>query len=370
MRIAMVGIRGIPARAGGAERVVEELARELAERGHEIIVYCRREYIAGSDEPAFARRIVTPHMPGKHTETVTATATAMMDVLRRRVDVVHIHSPGPALMSWLPAAAGLPVVLTIHAADWQRRKWSAPAKAALRAGLWCGMRVADRVTCVAEGLAAELSARFGRDVDYIPNAVRSAQPRPPAAIARWGLADGRYALTVGRVVPEKRLDLLLEAWGGLADKNKVRLVVVGDVGDDTYGRRCRGLAGGDVLLLGPQFGEVLAELQSNALFAVQPSGLEGMSMAILEAAAYGLAILAADIKANLDTMGDSILYYSCEDREDLGRRLDLLLHSEELRSQLGQHAAAKVRSDYTWPAVADRMETVYRRAILTAKARP
>ena len=80
MRIAMVGIRGIPARMGGAERVVEELTRELADRGHEVIVYCRRDYIAGSEPPAFARRIVTPHLGGKHTETITATATAMMDM--------------------------------------------------------------------------------------------------------------------------------------------------------------------------------------------------------------------------------------------------------------------------------------------------
>lgn len=366
MRIAMVGVRGIPARMGGAERVVEELSRELAARGHEVIVYCRRYYVAGSQAPEFARTIVTPHLGGKYLETITHTAASMVDLLRRNVDLVHIHSPGPGMMSWLAGLAGLPTVLTIHAPDWRRDKWPAPAKGALRLGLWCGMHLANEVTAVGRALAEELSARFGREVHHVPNGVRPAELRPPSAIARWGLADGRYVLTVGRVVPEKRLDLLLAAWGEAGGKGGTRLVVVGDLDSSSYGRGCRAAAAGDVLLLPPQYGAVLEELYSNALFVVQPSSLEGMSMVLLEAAAHRRCILATDIEANLDMMGDCILYFHSEDKTDLNRQLSLLLNSEEMRNQLAQRAASKVLSEYTWPAAADRMEQVYRRAILTA----
>jgi glycosyltransferase involved in cell wall biosynthesis len=367
MRIAMVGIRGIPAHVGGAEHVVEELTRELTARGHEVLVYGRQSYIAGWPPPAFGQQIVTKNLSSKHLETITHTATALLNVLGRHVDVVHLHSPGPALMSWLPAWAGIPLVLTIHAPDWLREKWSGWAKFALRRGLACGMRRANEVTAVGKALAEQLAAEFGREVHYVPNGVRPVQKLPPTTIARGKLDKCRYVLTVGRIVPEKRLDLLVEAWADLPDKEGAYLVVVGDAGENHYGLSCRVQAGSDVMFLGAQYGAVLSELYSNAEVVILPSSLEGMSMVLLEAAAYGRCILAADIQANLDMMGDSILYFHSEDRTDLGRQLCRLLRSEELRSALGDSAKGHVLASYDWSATAECLERIYRRAILTVK---
>jgi len=359
MRIAMIGSRGIPARVGGVERVIEELTRELASRGHEVIVYARPYYVAGASAPPAGRTIVTPGLRGKHLDTITHTATAMFDVLRRGVDVVHIHSPGPALMSWLARACDKPIVLTIHAADWKRRKWSAPARVMLKAGLDCGMRLAGAVTAVSEPLAAELSRAYDREVIYVPNAVRPVQPRPLKAIRRWGLRDEQYALYVGRIVPEKRLDLLLRAWATMGRSQP--LVVVGDAGQNSYGRRCRRRAGRNVLFTGPQYGEVLAELYSHAALVVLPSDLEGMSLVLLEAAAYGRCILGADIPANIATMGDSILYFSSGDIGELCGQIGRSLNAEALRRDFGRRARAHVGSKYSWPASAEQMESIYRR---------
>lgn len=366
MRIAMVGVRGIPATVGGAERVVEELTRELTARGHQVIVYSRRAYVGDSPPPQAGRRIITAGLPGKHLETFTHTATALADVLRRNVDVVHVHSPGPASLIWAAKLAGIPTVLTIHAPDWQRDKWSAPARWALRCGLACGMRLADEVTAVSKALAEELSQRFGRQVHHVPNGVRPAQPLPPRAIARWGLDRRPYVLTVGRVVPEKRLDLLLDAWGELpaADKAGAQLVVVGDVTASRYGLSCRCRAGEDVMFLGTQIGEVLSELYSNAELVVLPSSLEGMSLVLLEAAAYGRCILAADIRANLDIMGQSIVYFHSKDRLDLRRQLRLILGDQELRRSKSESATAQALASSTWSAAAGILERVYRRAVL------
>lgn len=366
MRIAMVGVRGIPAGVGGAEHVVEELTRELTGRGHEVLVYSRRAYVAGSPPPEWGRRIITASIPGKHLETITHTATALADVLRRRVDLIHLHSPGPAAMTWLPQLAGIPTVLTLHAPDWLRDKWSSPAKAALRLGLACGMRLADEVTCVSKSLAEDLSAQFRREVHYIPNGIRPVQPLPPRAIARWGLDKAGYVLTVGRIVPEKRLDLLLDAWADLEDKAGIRLAVVGDFASSSYGRSCHSRAGADVVFLGTQTGRILSELYSNAELVVLPSALEGMSLVLLEAAAYGRCILAADIKANLDTMGDSIVYFQYKDGLDLRRQLRRLLKSQELRRSIGESTTAQVLVSFKWSSAAELLERVYNRAVLQA----
>jgi glycosyltransferase involved in cell wall biosynthesis len=344
------------------ERVAEELATELVARGHEVIVYSRPHYVGG-EKPAVGTSIATPGLRGKHLDALTHTATAMFDLLRRNVDVVHVHSPGPALLSWIPRLAGLPMVLTIHAPDWQRDRWSAPARAVLRLGLACGMKCASAVTAVSPGLARQLSAWYGRRVEWIPNGVRPTTPLPPRRIARWGLAGDGYVLTVGRIVPEKRLDLLLRAWPAVAKHHPHKLVVVGEPSEADYEKKCRNLAPAAVVFTGGQTGDMLTELYSNAALIVQPSVLEGMSLVLLEAASLNRCVLAAEIDANTDVMGDSILYFTKDDADDLAYRICQVLSCPQQRRETAGRAKALVESRYTWPAAAALTETVYRQAI-------
>jgi len=361
MRIAMIGSRGIPARSGGVERVVEELARELSARNHQVLVYGRRDYV-GRRTCEVAEVILTGGLGTKHLDTFTHTATAAMDVLRRKVDLVHVHSPGPALWSWLPALAGLPVVFTVHAPDWHRKKWSPLARAALQAGLRCGMSTARAVTAVSKPLAEELAARFDREVHYVPNAVRPVEPLPADRIRRWGLTKDNYVLYVGRIEPEKRLDMLLDAWGQV-DTTR-RLVIVGDANERPYGRCCRRRAGEGVLFVGPQYGAVLGELYSNAALLVQPSSLEGMSLVLLEAAAYGCCVLASDIPANrLNKDGGGFVYFTGSVIGELAEEIRRLLRDEELRRTLASEARPRVLSELSWPKTAARTLEVYEAAL-------
>ena len=359
MRIAMIGSRGIPAREGGVERVVEQLTCELAARGHEVLVYCRRHYTGSAPAPAAGRAILTVGLGGKHLDTFTHTATAMLDVLRRRVDVVHIHSPGPALWSWIPAAAGLGIVFTVHAPDWRRAKWSLPAKGLIRAGLACGMRLADAVTTVSAPLAAELGRSYGREIITIANATRPARPQPPQTVSRWSLEPDGYCLYVGRIVPEKRLDLLLRAWSGAGGRT---LVVVGDADESRYARACKKLAGPDVMFVGRQHGRVLSGLYSHAAMVIQPSVLEGMSLVLLEAAAHGRCILAADIPENRGIMGEAVLYFPSDNVDELRGQIQRWLSKDtSCRSEMGMKAKAVVCESFTWSEAASVLEGVYLR---------
>jgi glycosyltransferase involved in cell wall biosynthesis len=96
---------------------------------------------------------------------------------------------------------------------------------------------------------------------------------------------------------------------------------------------------------------------------VLPSGLEGSSLVLLEAAAYGRCILAADIRANLDIMGRSIVYFQSKDRLDLRRQLRRLLGDREIRRSTGESATAQALASSTWSTAAVTLERVYRRAV-------
>ncbi|MFH1518139.1 MAG: glycosyltransferase family 4 protein [Pseudomonadota bacterium] len=356
----MIGIRGVPARAGGAERVVHELSRELTARGDEVLIYCRPHYVAGTRAEGIGRRIMTPGLTGKHTETLTHTFTAMIDVLRRKADVVHIHSPGPALWSWIAAAAKLPTVVTIHAPDWNRERWSLPGRVALAAGLAAAMRLADVVTAVSSELADELSHRFGRPVHFVPNAVRL--PAPPAgSLPPWGLTSEGYGLYVGRIVPEKRLDLLIRAWRQSGRPEP--LVVVGTEDEKAYARACHRLAGRNVRFAGMQFGQVLTDLYAHAAVVVQPSVLEGMSLVLLEAASHGRCILASDIAANRGTMAQAALYFSKDSFGGLTGQIRRCFEEAAMRESMGRSAEKLVQERYSWQVVSSRMRQLYDQAI-------
>ena len=361
MRIAMIGCRGLPAGTGGVERVVEAVSDELTARGHEVLVYSRRHYVGDLPGPPQIQRIITPGLAGKHLDTFTHTATATCDVLRRGVDLVHIHSPGPALWSWLPALARLPIVLTVHAPDWRRAKWSTGAKLMLRVGLALGMRTAAAVTAVSRPLAEELSRRYGRRVEYIPNAPSALSSSGGESVEAMGLTPGRYGLYVGRIVPEKRLDVLLRAWREAGAD--VPLVVVGHVGEDPYGRRCRELGFECVRFVGEQLGPALAALYANAAMVVQPSVLEGMSLVLLEAAAAGRCILAARTPEAVDTLEDNAEYFESDNIGELSSLIRRCLEEEALRSQKGRQARRYVEAHYSWPSAVDRLEAVYRQAV-------
>jgi glycosyltransferase involved in cell wall biosynthesis len=367
MRIAMLGLRGLPARSGGAERVVECLSDELVARGHEIIVYGRRDYLRGVEPWTGGQVVLTGGVGGKNLETFTHTATAVWDLMRRDVDVVHIHSPGPALWSWVAALSGRAVVLTVHAADWHRDKWSLPAKIMLNLGLGIGMRVAREVTSVSEPLADELSERFGRDVEFIPNSVRGVHPVPPGEVLsdpRCPLSPDRYALFVGRIEPEKRLDVLLKAWSkASADLKGCQLAVVGDFMSTPYGRECRRNAPEGTVFLGSQHGQRLAELYSNAAIVVQPSVLEGMSLVLLEAAAYGRCILTTEIQENVLVLGNAGVYFKRDNVDELAVLISRYMKSERERSLLGAQARSEVARKPSWTDVAITMERTYQRAL-------
>ncbi len=360
MRIAMIGSRGIPAGVGGVEHVVEDLTRELTLLGHDVLVYGRRNYVGGG-RAEFGRCIVTPGLGGKHLEAITHTATAVWDVLRRDVDIIHVHSPGPALWSWFPGGSQRPVVFTVHAPDWRREKWSLPAQAVLQAGLEIGMRTARAVTAVSRNLADELQSRFRRTVVYVPNGVAPATDLAPDRIKQWSLGTDGFALHVGRIVPEKRLDVLLEAWGRA--QLPIPLVIAAESTEKHYAERCRRTAPPGALFVGPQYGPVLGELYSNAAMVIQPSVLEGASLVLLEAGSHGRCVVSADIPANREILGNAGMYFPADNSAELAERIRRCYHETSLREELGRKARQKVRSAFSCTKVAKQMEQVYRNVL-------
>jgi glycosyltransferase involved in cell wall biosynthesis len=370
LRVAMVGQRGVPATFGGVERHVEELGARLADRGHEITVYCRTNYVEDRRSEYRGMRLRTLSTVGtKHLDAIVHSGLSTIDAMRSGVDVVHYHAIGPGFPSFLPRyAARARVVQTVHGLDAERAKWSPGAKAILRSGEWLSARVPDATIVVAENLADHYEREYGRSVCVIPNGVNPGVRRPPTTITdRWGLTPGSYALFVGRLVPEKAPDLLVRAWSQVPGDQ--RLVVVGGSSfTDDYVRALEGAAQSDprIVLAGYVYGSQLQELYANATAFILPSILEGLPLTLLEAASYGTPIVASDIPPHLEVLGADGPGHRLFPAGSEARLVEALARMR--RDPGGEAAGAeelrdRVLATYRWDDVAERTEAVYLRAL-------
>jgi glycosyltransferase involved in cell wall biosynthesis len=367
IRIAMIGQKGLPATYGGVEHHVEELGSRLVARGHEVTVFCRTSY--GQDRRARhlgMRLVELPTVGSKHLDAIAHSAVATAAALRDRdFDIFHYHAIGPGALSVVPRVASrAKVVLTLHGLDDERAKWGRMAKAALKTAGWVSARAPDAIIAVSRDLQRHYREVRGRDTVYIPNGVRVPEPGPGGPVLdRFGLQAGGYLLFVGRLVPEKAPDLLVRAFREVPGDHRLALVG-GSSFTDAYADRLRALAAADgrVVLTGYQFGAELDALYRNAAAFVLPSFLEGLPLTLLEAAAYGIPVVASAIAPHREVLGESGPGSRLVAPGD-ERQLTLAL-TQVLADREGERRGAAVLRDrvlraYDWDAVADATEQVY-----------
>lgn len=367
MRIAMIGQKGLPASHGGVERHVEEVGSRLAERGHEVTVYCRRSYVGPSRSSYRGMRLrELPSVPTKHLDALSHSAVSALAAMMSRHDVVHFHALGPGLCAPLPRyLSASKVVLTVHGLDNERAKWGRGAQGVLRMGHWMSARVPDATVVVSRALRDHYESRFARSTVYIPNGVTAPAPAPAGpACRRLELEPGGYVLFVGRLVPEKACDVLLRAFAQLP--SSVRLVLAGDSSfTDDYVATLHELAAADrrVVLAGYVYGDDLRELYDNAAAFVLPSLLEGLPLTLLEAASYGVPVVASDIPPHREVVGTDAPGHRLVPPGDvmaLAAAIGATL-TDPLRARSGAlRLRDQVLDEYRWDDVTDRLESLYR----------
>lgn len=367
LTIAMVGQKGLPATMGGVEKHVEEVGSRLAARGHEVIVFCRSSYGSSPHQSYRGMTLLgAPTIGTKHLDAIVHSATSTWQALARRADVVHYHALGPGLMAPMPRyLSRAAVVITVHGLDHQRDKWQAPARAVLGAAHWMSGRVPNHTVVVSRDLGAHYAEHFRKPVTVIPNGVPTPVLTEGSDFVRsLGLVPGEYALFVGRLVPEKRPDLLIRA--ALSSDRIRQVAIVGDSSfTEGYTLGLRELAAGDPRIVFPGFvgGRELEEVFQRAGVFVQPSDLEGLPLTLLEAIANRTPVLASDIAPHLEILGAGSPAHRTFARGDVG----------SLRTQLEQMLAGvpagsgddlrdRVLEDYSWDAAVDKLEELYVRA--------
>jgi len=380
MRIGVVGLITIGGQssgtAGGVEKLIEEVSVRLAERGHDVTVYCRAKY--NREDATDFRGVRLRNLPAiytKHLEAITHSFLSMVCAIRE-CEVIQFHSMGPALLSFIPRLFGRKTVCTLHGLDWKRGKWGASAKKVLKLGEQCAIRFPNRTTVVSRFLERYYPETYGKEVTYIPNGIPPMSGRPMDKLKRFGLEEGKYILYLGRIVPEKGAHYLIPAFREL--DTGMKLAIVGDARHaEGYLDEVKRLAGDDerIVFTGPLYGEEKEEAFSNAYLFCLPSDLEGLPIVLLEAMGMGRCCLTSNIP-ELEEVIDPPKYGYADpepedapsphgatfrrgDIEDLRAQLDRLIGDPKCVARLGANARRHAAIEYNWDRVAEQYEQVY-----------
>lgn len=370
MRIAMIGHKRYGSREGGVEVVVTELARRMAALGHEVTCYDRsgtdvmtgnatekREHMVDG-----VRVVPVKTIDKKGLSALSSSYFATKAAIKERPDVIHYHAEGPCVPLPLAKRAGIRTVATIHGLDWKRAKWGKIASTYIKMGEKAATTKADGLIVLSKSAQSYFQDVYCRTATLIPNGIGQKRLTPANLIKQnWGLDKGSYLLYLGRLVPEKRPELLIEAFKRL-DTDK-RLVIAGG-GSDTsdYESSLREAAQCDprIIFTGFVNGEPLEELYSNCYAYVLPSDVEGMPMSLLEAMAYGRCCVTSDIPECADVLAGNGVNFEKGSAGSLKSALQLLLADNERTAALGAAAKSHVEKTYNWDSVVERTLELYR----------
>ncbi len=370
LRIAMMGSRGVPALYGGSETAIEEIGWRLVQRGHRVVVYCRR-HNSGTSVRWYRgmERVVLPSAHTKNLDTPSHTLLSILHALIfRKADLIHFHGVGNALFLPLLKPTGVKSVVTVDGPDWERPKWGRFARFTLR-------RSADLATRLADGLIIDnqvairyFEEKFGVRGEYIPYGAYAEHEPQTDYLAKIGLEPHRYVLFVGRLIPDKGVHLLVRAFEGV--KTDLKLAIVGDNPYfPDYIRQLKSTPDQRILFLGYVFGGPYRQLSSHAYLYAHPLLVDGTSPALLQAMGFGNAVLAADLPEVRDVLGDAGFYFRAGDAEDLRRHLQRLLdHSDEVERGR-RESLQRVTALFNWDRVTDQHEELYRR-VRAGQGRP
>lgn len=374
--IVMVSASFHPA-VGGAEKQARELSRALIRRGERVVVLTRRLPGLNREDSIDGVPVLRLWCLGQGLLNSVSFMASLFFYLMRRAwsyDVIHAHLAGsPALVCALVAKLrGKACLVKVGGGRGVGELSGSRGSLSGRAKLW-GLRVlAPPIVAVAKEVAGEITAHLGAlSVQVVPNGVDTERYRPATdleraeARSRFGFpAAGIGFVYTGRFSPEKRLLWFLALWAEAArhGPSSSFLAFFGEGFEAPLLRReaVRLGVSGRVFIVAP-VADVSRAYAAGDVF-ILPSVSEGLSNALLEAMASGLAALASRVGGTAEAVAEaeSGFLFDPNDEEGAKRQIHKFLARPSLAREMGSAARARALDGYSLTRIAERYDALYR----------
>lgn len=359
MRLVILGTRGIPANYGGFETFAEELSTRLVERGHEVTVYCRSQYVSPEMSEYHGVKLkVLPTIRHKYLDTVVHTFLSCLNAMTKRFDAVLICNAANSIFIPILTWTGTPVAINVDGLERKRKKWNWLGRLYYRLGerasVWFGTRVVTDAAAIKDYYASE----YGADSTMIAYGAEVERRTDAAAIAGHGVEPEKYFLYVSRLEPENNAAMVIQAFRKV--ETELKLVVVGDAPYATeYKKRLKELAADDprILFTGFVFGEGYKALQQNAYAYVHATEVGGTHPALIEAMGFGNCVLTLSTIENREVVGSAGILYN--DVDSLADAIRSVAADKALVDQYRETAIEHIQANYDWEKVTTEYEDLF-----------
>ena len=371
MKIAMLGHKRIPTREGGCEVVVEELSTRMVQKGHQVTCYNRKgHHVSGKafdgenvKEYKGIRIKTVSTINKKGLAALISSIFASIKASFGNYDIIHFHAEGSCAMLWLPKMMKKQCITTVHGLDHQRVKWGKMSQAYILFGEKVAVKYADEIIVLSRNVQDYFLKTYGRETRFIPNGVNKPVIRNVNLIrSQFGLEQDKYILFLGRIVPEKGLKYLIQAFKQINTSKK--LVIAGGASDtEDFTKEIQEMAKHDnrIIFTGFVQGELLDELYSNAYIYTLPSDLEGMPLSLLEAMSYGNCCLVSDIPECTSVVENNGIVFEAGNTDDLRNKLQVLCDNEKQVDECKKNSAEFICEKYNWDDIVDDTLKLYER---------
>lgn len=369
MKIAILGFRGIPARYGGFETFIEELAPRLVEKGHEVVVYGRSNIIKNyktGDYYKGVRLVILPTISHKYLDTVAHTFLSVIHCSFNKYDIVFMLNAANAPFALIPRLFSQKVILNVDGIERLRKKWNWAGKFYYKVGEYLATKLPNAIVSDAEVIRKYYLETYKKESVMIPYGANINKINSEDILKEFDLKPGNYILYVSRLEPENNAHIVIEAFKKVNTEKK--LVIVGDAPyASKYKQKLKKLAERDkrIIFTGFVFGKGYKEFQNHAYCYIQATEVGGTHPALIEAMGFGNCVIANGTPENIEVIGDSGIIYRKNDPSDLRDKLEYLVKNPDIIESYRKKAQERIQKNYTWDIVVDKYENLFK--ILTNK---
>ncbi len=356
--ISIIGARGYPAEfvgTSGLEVYLEKTVDELLKisKNYRFIIYTKVGY--QPKETSLPKRISVKPLPTIQSKVLESVIYGLFASFLAAFDsssIIWYHGAGPAFFSFIPKLFGKEIILTVHALDWERAKWSPLERALFRWTAKLVFTLKPKVFTVGKSLKNFISKNYGIDATYAPPGINLFLGKVSTYyLKKFGLSKNSYLLFLGRLVPEKRVEWLIEAYLELKSKlPNLKLVMAGGHGNlPKYEKDLKEeYTDADIIWTGYVFGEEKMSLVSFCQCFVLPSELEGGNpLSLREAlAAERICVVTAEVMDEFKDLGN-VFTFAKNDKKSFRKKLAKAVKEVEREYRYNKREFEKLK-EFSW----------------------
>jgi len=360
MKVAIIGVRGIPVTYSGFETLAESLSVLLVQKGHELTVYGRSRYVDPKRKTYRGVKLITlPAIRGKNWESFSHSLISTIHaILFEKFDAICYFGVGNATLCLLPKLASIKTLLNVDGLDWRREKWGIAGKIFLRFSERIACFIPDIVVTDSSYIHNYYLKNYHKETHLIPYGYSDYKKKDPQILQKLKLKKGQYLLWSGRLVPDNHPEEVIQAF--LQTKTKAPLVMVGDDPmESRYKNNLYKTARSDkrIIFTGFLKHDSYMELQKYCLAYIETKRSGGTHPALVEAMGNGCLIVSNNHATSKEVLGKSALFYQSGSVTSLAAKIKMLENPQKYQ-RLRLEAKKRAEQKYSWSKVIQLYEQV------------